>query len=961
MGRARAAAADQVIEIAPTRLNPTDATLWDIERNPRLRTTIVAVLTLDRPVKHQHLVDLLEAASRLVPRLRQRVVSGPAGIGPPHWEIDPDFEVGEHVSFVDAPDGVDATTIAAVAEPMASTPFHRHRPLWECVYVGGTAGSSALVLKVHHSLTDGVGGVGLLDVMFDLKARVPSRDLSSIPLPIPGRRPHDPGDDADAAIRRAISLPFGVAGAALTTTMHPVRTLTGTWQGARSAARLLAPSSAPLSPLLTGRSIDRRVGMSELELDRLHRAASAHGCTINQAFFAGTIGGIAAYHRVLGKPADQLRVTMPVSFRRAGHAQAGNQWAPVRFVVPADIDDPVERMLAMRHLVEASRREKALSFSQTLAGMVQVLPSVLSSGVVGQMMHGVDVTLTNVPGLTEPHYLAGASIERMYAFAPTAGAALNVGLVSHLDHACIGTLSDAKAVAEPGLLSDLIAAGLDEVMAVAERTPRRERATPPEETRPVEPQPRAPERLSALDTGFLRLETPETPMHIGGVFVVEGSRIRDDDGHIRIDDARRRVEARLRHLPRFTRRLSEVPLGLGRPLWVDDVRFAIGQHVKLTAVAAPGSRQDLLDIGAELYATRLDRSRPLWELWLVDGLADGRVGIVEKVHHALIDGLSGVELAAAIFDAEPDPAEVENDPPSPSRRAPEPGPTAIRRLADALVEQVLDPVETARNAVSAIVSTPSQVMGQAASVAASARDMVRPAARAPSTPFNHEIGPRREVRAVSLDLERVHRARRPHHATVNDLVLATIAGAMRRWFVAEDEPLVDVHVLAPVSTRREAMGSEPGNRVGAVIVELPVGEPDPARRLEIVQRRMGRLKASHEGEGAAALLDALDHVPAIGYGALTRLVSVQPQVNFVVTNLPGPTDPLYFLGARIDEMIPIVPLGPGLGLGIAVLSYVDGLTVSLFADPDACHDLEVLADAITTEFDTLVDALDPER
>jgi hypothetical protein len=149
--------------------------------------------------------------------------------------------------------------------------------------------------------------------------------------------------------------------------------------------------------------------------------------------------------------------------------------------------------------------------------------------------------------------------------------------------------------------------------------------------------------------------------------------------------------------------------------------------------------------------------------------------------------------------------------------------------------------------------------------------------------------------------------------------------------------------------------------VGAVIVELPVGEPDPARRLEIVQRRMGRLKASHEGEGAAALLDALDHVPAIGYGALTRLVSVQPQVNFVVTNLPGPTDPLYFLGARIDEMIPIVPLGPGLGLGIAVLSYVDGLTVSLFADPDACHDLEVLADAITTEFDTLVDALDPER
>ena len=948
-----------MIEIAPSRMNPTDATLWDIERNPRLRTTIVAALELDRPVKHDHLVELLETASRLVPRLRQRVVSGPAGIGPPHWEIDPEFDLAEHMSFVEAPAGVDAVTIAAVAEPMASSPFDRRRPLWECAYVGGAVGPSALVLKVHHSLTDGVGGIGLLDVMFDRTATTSRRDLSEIPVPIPGRRPHDPGDDVDAAMRRAISLPFEVASTALTTTMHPVRTLTGTWEAARSAARLLAPSSAPLSPLLTGRSVDRRVGMRDLELERLHRAASAHGCTINQAFFAGTIGGIATYHRVLGRPTDRLRVTMPVSFRRAGHAQAGNQWAPVRFVVPADIDDPVERMLAMRELVEASRREKALSFSQTLAGMVQVLPSVLSSGVVGQMMQGVDAVLTNVPGLSEPHYLAGASIERMYAFAPTAGAALNVGFVSHLDRACVGTLSDAQAVAEPELLSDLIAAGLDEVMAAAERTPPKQPPARGEAVASIEPHPVEPERLSALDTGFLRLETPETPMHIGGVFVLEGGRIRDDAGHLRIDDIRRRIDSRLRILPRFTRRLSEVPLGLGRPLWVDDVAFDIGQHVKFTAIAAPGSRQDLLDMAAELYATRLDRSRPLWELWFVDGLADGSVGIVEKIHHALIDGLSGVELAAAIFDAEPDSSDaLEDDAAAGTRRAPVPGPTAARRVADAVIEQILDPVETARNAVSAIVSKPSQVLDQAASVAASARDLVRPAARAPSTPFNHAIGPRRAVRAVSLDLGRIHRARKPHHATVNDFLLATVAGAMRRWFVAETAPLVDVHVLAPVSTRHDAMGAEPGNRVGAVMVELPVAEPDPARRLEIVQHRMRRLKASHEGEGAAALLDALDHVPALGYGALTRLISVRPLVNFVVTNLPGPRDPLYFLGARIEAMIPIVPLGPGLGLGIAVLSYVDGLTVSLFADPEVCHDLDVLADAITAEFDDLAGLLE---
>ncbi len=933
---------DDVVEIPPARLNPTDATLWDIERNPNLRTTIVAVLGLDRPVEPDRLVNVLEAATRRIPRLRQRVVANPGGIGAPHWEIDPDFELARHIVFVDVVGAVDDVAIAAVAAPLASSPLDRSRPLWECTSVNGDTARSALVLKVHHSLTDGVGGIGLLDVMLDRKRSAPRRDLSSIPVPQPGRRPASTAADVDRAVQRAVGVPFQAAAIAATTAFHPVRTARAVWEGTRSATRLLAPSSAPLSPVLTGRSMERDIAMSEHELERLHRAAARHGCTINHAFFAGAIGGIAAYHRALGTPAARLRVTMPVSIRRADHAGAGNQWAPVRFVVPTDLDDPIERMCAMRDRVRTSRRERALSFSQSLAGLVQVLPSALSSGVVGGMMHGVDVTLTNVPGLTERRYLAGAAVERIHAFAPTAGAALNVAFVSHLDMACIGTLSDSAAVSDPGLLGELIAASLDDVVAVAEsRTPAPRSAADDHE-------PRAAvrgERLTTLDTGFLRLETPETPMHIGATFVLDGGPLRDENGVFRLDDVRRHIEARIRRIPRFTRRVAEVPFGAGRPLWVDDEEFSISRHVHITSVGGEGGRQDLLDRCAELFRDPIDRSHPLWELWFVDGLADGTIGLVEKVHHALIDGISGVELASALFDVEPG-----DRPDEPLRTDPAPGPGTVRRLVDAVGEQFLDPVDTVGRAMASVASAPGEAVQRAGQFAAVTRELLRPDASAPSTRFNATVGRDRTLRAITFEVDEVHRVRRSVDATVNDLVLAVVAGAVRAWFAAAGEPAADVHVLVPVSMRRGEHADDPGNRVGGVMVELPVAEPHQRRRLEIVQDRMRHLKASHEGEGFAAVLDALDHVPAIGTAALTRLVAAQPFVNFVVTNLPGSPVPLHLLGARIDDIVPVVPLGPGLGLGIAVLSYSGHLTISLFADPAVCPDLDVLVDAIGDEF-----------
>jgi WS/DGAT/MGAT family acyltransferase len=930
--------------VPPSRLNPTDAALWDIERNPTLRTTIVGVLMLDRPVDPARLRDVIEVATRRIPRLRQRVVAHTAGVGTPHWELVADFDLDDHVRVVSAPAGVDDAAVAAVAASLASDPFRRDRPLWELVYLDPPAGRSAAILKVHHSLTDGVGGIGLLDVMLDRDRGAPHADPDTVPLPVPGRRPAPTDEERGERVRRVVDLPWDAASAATTAVFHPVRTASGSWEAVRSAGRLLAPSAAPLSPLLTGRGMERSASMAHVDLVRLHDAAARHGCTINHAFFAAAIGGIGAYHRAMGSDLRQLRVTMPVSFRRAKNVAAGNQWAPVRFVVPADIADPVDRMLAMRTLVVSSRREKALSFSHSLAGLVQVLPSVLSAGVVGGMMHGVDVTLTNVPGLAEPHFLAGAAVERIHAFAPTAGAALNIALVSHLGTGCVGTLSDAAAVADPGLLAASIDEALDEVVAAAERAPatsrRDDSSTPP-------PAGRRTDRLTALDTGFLRLETPESPMHIGGALVVDGAPLRDQSGRIRIDDIRAHVEARLQGLPRFRRRIAEVPLGLGRPLWVDDEQFDVARHVRVVDAPPPGETQDLLDLCARLYAVPLDRAHPLWDLALVDGLANGRVGIVERVHHALVDGVGGVELAAAIFDLEP--ADVPDRPDRTVRAVSPPG--APRRLVDAVVEQALDPIAVARSVAGAAWS-PRRTIDHVGSAAAAARDLLGP--RPPRAPFNRPPGRRRALRAVSLPIADVRAVgAAAGGATLNDVVLVTVAGGLRRWFDAEGIPPIDVHVLVPVSTRVHALGDGPGNQVGAVLVELPVAEPDVRRRLELVHERMLRLKLAHEGEGSARLIEALDHLPAPWYPPLIRLVAGQSVVNAVVTNVPGPPVPLYFLGGRIERIVPVVPLGAQLSLGLAVLSYCDELVISLFADPEAFDDLDELAAGVGAEFDVV--------
>ena len=937
--------------IEPETMNGTDATLWDIETNPVLRTTIVAVLQLDTEVAEDRLLASLDVASRLVPRLRQRVVEAPLGAGPPQWVLDESVEVTDHFRALELDPPGTFDQVLSVAGDCAMEPFDRSRPLWECVYVGGLdQGRSAVILKLHHSLTDGVGGMSLLDAVLDASRHPAERPPGSVPelrAPPRTRGVHLPS--VDSVVDRAAGLQRSTARLAIDVLRNPRRTASSLVEGGKSAYRLLAPTGAPLSPLFTERGPERSLGIHQLDLARLRAAAARHDCTINQLFFGGVVGGVTAYHRVHGAPLNELRLLMPISFRGSGDGAAGNQWAPVRFRAPATIDDPVARMMAMRTVTGRSRKEKALGFSHTLSGVVQLFPSMISSSIVSGMTRGVDGTLTNIPGLSEPRYMAGAHVERMYAFAPTTGQAFNVALLSHEQTACFGMMVDSAAVSEPTQLFAAISDSLDETLDAAERTPAKPNIAPTLE------RDHHPQRLTSLDSVFLRLEEPSYPMHIGGVLVLEGGPLRDTDGTLRIDDLRDHIEARLGRAPRFLRRLREVPFGQGRPLWVDDPDFDIVHHVKVTTIPSPGGREEMLTRCCELNMEVLDRSRPLWELWFVDGMADGSVGLLQKVHHALLDGVSSVEFVSTLFDLEPEP-----EPERPVRLPSPPPPSNLNLVADAWLERLRDPAAMLRDSSDLLRRAPGQAVGGLTEAVGAAAGVLGPSARAPRTSLNRRVGHHRRLVSTEMSFAEINEIRSRLGGSPNDVALAVLTGGLRTWFEDHHEPLEELHALVPVSTRPSGAAAGGGNVVGGMTISLPLAEQDPARRLAIISERTTRAKQEHQGSGVAATLGAFDHIPPMVPGvvgaAVRSFVANQPYVNLVVTNVPGSPQPLYLLGAEAMSITPVVPLGPNTALGVALLSHVDTLTFGLHVDPDLCPDVDRLTEEIRDAADELLAA-----
>jgi diacylglycerol O-acyltransferase / wax synthase len=455
------------------------------------------------------------------------------------------------------------------------------------------------------------------------------------------------------------------------------------------------------------------------------------------------------------------------------------------------------------------------------------------------------------------------------------------------------------------------------------------------------------ERLSALDASFLHLETTETPMHVGALAVFDGDTFFGPEGRFRLAEVRDLVATRLDRIPRFRKRVENVPLGAGQPIWVDDERFDITYHVRLAALPAPGERHQLLALFERLQAQVLDRSRPLWELWFVEGLQGGHVGLVQKTHHALTDGISGVDVATVLLDATPDGY-------VPTRPAPwraEPAPPPARLLLDTLREHVTTATDVARRAQEA-ADDPQPRADRAAHLARAVGTLADHGLVAPRTSLNRPVGRARRYGSVRVPLDEVKAVRAAFGGTVNDVILAGVAGGLGRLFESRDEltPELTLKAFCPVSVRDERDHLRLGNRLSAMVVPLAVGEPDPQQRLTQVREATEQLKARDQAVGAAALVGLTDYVAPTLLALGTRLAHHQPFFNFICTNVPGPQVPLYCMGARMLEAYPMVPLAKNLNLGVAILSYCGHLHIGLLADRDQWPDLDVLEAGLEDAF-----------
>jgi WS/DGAT/MGAT family acyltransferase len=456
------------------------------------------------------------------------------------------------------------------------------------------------------------------------------------------------------------------------------------------------------------------------------------------------------------------------------------------------------------------------------------------------------------------------------------------------------------------------------------------------------------DRLSGLDNSFLHLEGAGTHMHVGACAVFEGP-------IPAYEDLVRTVGERLHLVPRYRQRLAFVPLRQGRPVWVDDPQFRLPFHIRHTALPKPGSDAQLRGLAGRIFSQALDRGRPLWELWLIDGLSDGRFALLSKTHHALVDGISGVDIASIIFDSSPDPQPVA---PPPRPWLPRPMPTAAQLLADALLERATVPGEALRS-IRSLVQGQRDALGRAgtalAGLGALAWAGLEPA---PRSPFNVPIGPHRRFTTVDAELGAFREVKDALGATVNDLILTAVAGALgsymrRREF--DTDGLV-LKALVPVSVRGPSERGALGNRVAAMWAPLPVGIDDPVERLAVVAEAMAGIKRSGQAVGARALVELSGFASPTIVALAARLQARQRLFNVVVTNVPGPQFPLYLLGRRMRAIYPLVPLAANTALGIAVLSYDGALNFGLNADYDALADLELLADDLRDAIDALVNA-----
>ncbi|HZP28456.1 MAG TPA: wax ester/triacylglycerol synthase family O-acyltransferase [Acidimicrobiia bacterium] len=473
-------------------MRDSDAFTWYMERDPVMRSTVVAVAWLERSPDWDLLVARLDGATRLVPSFRQRIVEPPARLATPRWTTDPEFDLSWHLRRVAAPPPHTPRTVIDIARAAAMTAFDRARPLWEFTLVEQLAGGrAALVMKLHHSLTDGIGGMQLMLTLFDAEGAVRAVPLDGIEAP-PGESPGTVALARAAAAHecgRGAGLVRGALAAAYAGARRGVRAPAGlasdVVETVRSIARTVAPVRDTRSPVMRHRGLRRDLDEIEVDLDDLKRAAAAAGGSVNDAFMAAIGGGFRRYHERHGAPVAELRVTLPISIRRPDDPVGGNRITLMRFAVPVGEVDPVARIRAMDERCRAARVERSLPYTDAIAGTLNLLPS----GVVGGMLKHVDFVASDVTGFTFPVSLAGAPLERYVAFGPTIGTAVNLTLLSYRGRCCIGITSDRAAVPDPEVLVDCMRVGFDEVLALGgAHTPARR---PLDEATAAAPEPEA--------------------------------------------------------------------------------------------------------------------------------------------------------------------------------------------------------------------------------------------------------------------------------------------------------------------------------------------------------------------------------------------------------------------------------------------------------------------------------------
>jgi diacylglycerol O-acyltransferase len=453
------------------------------------------------------------------------------------------------------------------------------------------------------------------------------------------------------------------------------------------------------------------------------------------------------------------------------------------------------------------------------------------------------------------------------------------------------------------------------------------------------------DRLSVIDNSFLDLEKGPSHMHVGGLMIFEGP----PPSH---EDFIRGISARLHLVPRYRQKLAFPRFEMGRPLWIDDTTFNIDYHVRHTALPKPGSTAQLRQLAGRIFSQRLDRSKPLWESWLVQGLEGNRFALINKTHHSLVDGISGVDISTVLFDLSPVPPEIEE----PEPWTPSPEPSQAELVAEGVKGIVRTPFDVAGKAAE-VVSGPGRALGSVRENAEAVGEVVWAGLNpAPKVPLNAAIGPHRRVEWVRRRLDDFKAVKNALGGTVNDVVLATVAGALGDWLRGRGIRTqgLELRALVPVSIRAEGEHGALGNRIAAMRGPLPVYATDPRERLRIVSDSMDGLKESKQAQGAEVIAGLQDFAPPTILAQAARINFSTRLFNLIVTNVPGPQFPLYLQGREMQELIPIAFLPENHALAIAIMSYNGNMDFGLLGDYDAMPDLTEFGERIEGSLDELM-------